>query len=109
MLDVITYSALMSASKKGKKPEQEQLAGNADDAASERGRGTEEESEAKRVKIQNDGQELVVNCDIGRPRCLLCRLSSSSDPCGVSSYSTHILQLFQEYVCSMTNSSVYNE
>merc|ERR1719278_190182 len=33
----------------------------------------EEESEAKRVKIQNDGQELVVNCDIGRPRCLLCR------------------------------------
>jgi len=38
----------------------------------------EEESEAKRVKIQNDGQELVVNCDIGRPRCLLCRLNMSS-------------------------------
>ena len=36
----------------------------------------EEESEAKRVKIQNEGQELVVNCDIGRPRCLLCRLNS---------------------------------
>ena len=37
----------------------------------------EEESKAKRVKIQNEGQELVVNCDIGRPRCLLCRLISS--------------------------------
>ena len=36
----------------------------------------EEENEAKRVKIQNEGQELVVNCDIGRPRCLLCRLQS---------------------------------
>lgn len=35
-------------SAEGKKPEQEQLAGNADDAASERGRGTEEESEAKK-------------------------------------------------------------
>ena len=32
------------------------------------------------MKIQNDGQELVVNCDIGRPRCLLCRLVFSSDP-----------------------------
>ena len=36
----------------------------------------EEENDAKRVKIQNEGQELVVNCDIGRPRCLLCRLQS---------------------------------
>ena len=32
-----------------------------------------DERELKRVKIQNDGQELVVNCDIGKPRCLLCR------------------------------------
>ena len=37
----------------------------------------QEESKAKRVKIQNEGQELVVNCDIGRPRCLLCRSPSS--------------------------------
>jgi len=38
----------------------------------------QEESKAKRVKIQNEGQELVVNCDIGRPRCLLCRLNMVS-------------------------------
>jgi len=38
----------------------------------------EGESKAKRVKIQNEGQELVVNCDIGRPRCLLCRLNMVS-------------------------------
>ena len=56
----------------------------------------EEESEAKRVKIQNDGQELVVNCDIGRPRCLLCRLSSSSDPSQepVHGSTSHIGKLF---------------
>ena len=32
-----------------------------------------DERELKKVKIQNDGQELVVNCGIGKPRCLLCR------------------------------------
>jgi len=37
-----------------------------------------DERELKRVKIQNDGQELVVNCDIGKPRCLLCRLNMAS-------------------------------
>jgi len=37
-----------------------------------------DERELKKVKIQNDGQELVVNCDIGKPRCLLCRLNMAS-------------------------------
>ena len=31
----------------------------------------EEEGGAKRIRIQDDGRELTVNCDIGRPRCSL--------------------------------------
>ena len=62
----------------------------------------EEESEAKRVKIQNDGQELVVNCDIGRPRCLLCRLTElfirSLPRTGPWVYFTHWKYVFSQKI-----------
>ena len=54
----------------------------------------EESRNPKRVKIQNDGQELVVNCDIGRPRCLLCRLSFHQNLFQISCFEKNFSQDF---------------
>ena len=64
----------------------------------------EEENDAKRVKIQNEGQELVVNCDIGRPRCLLCRLQSFhlKDLCT----GENLLQPRQGYLTNLSETNI---
>ena len=53
----------------------------------------EEEGGAKRIRIQDDGRELTVNCDIGRPRCslLLASYSLLSPPYSLRSTTCSLL------------------
>jgi len=37
--------------------------------------GGQDEAEAKRVRIQSDGHELTVDCNIGRPKCKSCKIT----------------------------------